>query len=68
MNTNERTDLMAIAISRHRERPADLPVEEDIVRLTDAWFDSTSHLYGQRAVQMLPVSGPQTVLEFHPGR
>lgn len=56
LSSQSKGNLTVVAVSRHQERPADVPVPEPVHQLLMAWFDSTSHICGRLMVQAKPIT------------
>jgi hypothetical protein len=55
--TSETTaDCTLVVVSKHLERPADLPVSPSVVHVLESWFDSTNHILGRLAVESVNIS------------
>ncbi len=60
--------VTVIAISKHVERPADVPPPVETVQLLDSYFDSTSHVVGRRNLKSLTIPAPSAStqpIDFH---
>lgn len=53
-----------VVISRHVERPDDIPVSQDVLAVLGDWFESPNHITGQLAVQMDDVSPEGRPIDF----
>jgi hypothetical protein len=53
-----------VVVSIHQTRPADVPIPEEIAAVLNRWFDSTSHICGQLAIQMSKAKSPSVPVDF----
>lgn len=52
LNPKQMNNSVVFAVSRHKARAADVPIDDKAAVVLDRWFDSTSHICGKLAVQI----------------
>lgn len=62
--TAAKSDYQLIVISRHVQRPDDIPVATDVIDVLAEWFASPLHVSGRLAIQMASVSKDGRPVDF----
>jgi len=56
LTSAETADCMLIVVSKHLERPDDLPPAPSVVQSLESWFDSANHIMGRLATRSVRIS------------
>jgi len=57
-------DVLVVAVSRHRQRAADVPTSPDVTDALQAWFDSSSNICGRLSANIATVTGGESRQDF----
>lgn len=64
LSTDGKDGCVLVVVSRHRTRPTDVPIPESAATILEKWFDSTSHICGKLAVQVVDVDNAEADLKL----
>ncbi|MEZ6131632.1 MAG: hypothetical protein R3C59_23425 [Planctomycetaceae bacterium] len=57
-------DVVVVAVSRNRQRAADVPVSTDVTDALQTWFDSSSNICGRLSANIATVTGGEGRQDF----